>query len=149
MDAVIQNLLSSTEYRGIIARVSLCRLCLRSFSYLTEPRQHEFTFLLLPILSRKLKRTVPSLLSHPSLLAHTIYQALLFDAVLTEDGFALSGTSALPKDASPDENQDGPSWGGISEVIVGNKEWFETWLEGERKCKRDLPTYAKLQLMRL
>lgn len=26
-------------------------------------------------------------------------------------------------------------WDGISEVILGKKEWFEAWMEGERSCE--------------
>lgn len=25
--------------------------------------------------------------------------------------------------------------GGISSVILGEKEWFDAWLDGEKKCK--------------
>jgi hypothetical protein len=92
------------------------------------PFQREFTLLLLPILSRKLKHTTPSLLPHPSLLAHTIYQGLSFDAAIVEEGFQLQATSAARGD-----HED--KWKGVSEVILGNIEWFESWLNGERKCK--------------
>jgi hypothetical protein len=93
-----------------------------------QPFQHEFTFLLFPLLSRKLKHTVPSLLPHPSLLAHTIGQALTFDAAIVEEGFQLQATSATKGD-------DNEVWRGVSDVILGNTEWFEAWLDGERKCK--------------
>lgn len=94
--------------------------------------KREFSLLLLPLLTRKLKRTVPTLLMRPSLLAHTIYQALAFDAALSEAGFGLSETSA-GKVVNPQEVED--KWGGVSEVILGNKQWFDSWMEGERKCK--------------
>ena len=100
--------------------------------------QREFTLLLLPLLSRKLSRTVPSLISHPPVLAHTIYQALAFDSAIKEEGFELDGTSAAVSDikaAGGSIESDG-KWKGITEVILGKKEWFEAWLEGERKCKR-------------
>ena len=87
--------------------------------------------MLLPLLSRKLKRTVPALISHPSLLAHTIYQSLGFDASLVEEGFGLAGTSA-------GKNPSG-GWDGISDIILGNKEWFEAWIDGERKCENGIP----------
>lgn len=36
------------------------------------------------------------------------------------------------------EKQDGglgdDEWEGTSEMILGRKEWFDAWLEGERKC---------------
>jgi hypothetical protein len=95
---------------------------------LIQPFQREFTLLLLPLLSRKLKHTVPSLLPHPSLLAHTIYQALTFDAAIVDEGFQLQGTSAARGD-------DSENWKGVSDVILGNTEWFGAWLDGERKCK--------------
>jgi len=87
--------------------------------------QREFTYLLLPILARKIRKTVPQILEHPSLLAHTIYEALAFDAAMIEDEFSLEGTSA--------PNPEG-KWNGISEVILGNADWFEAWLSGEQSC---------------
>ncbi|KAL0071704.1 hypothetical protein AAF712_000626 [Marasmius tenuissimus] len=87
----------------------------------------EFTVLTLPLLSRKLRRTAPSLLLHPSLLAHTIYQALSFDASLIELGFNLKDTTA--QRAGEDET----IWPGVSDVILGKKEWFDSWVEGEKR----------------
>jgi len=87
--------------------------------------QREFTYLLLPILTRKIRKSVPQILEHPSLLAHTIYEALAFDAAVTEDEFSLDGTSA----PNPEDK-----WNGISEVILGNADWFEAWLSGEQSC---------------
>lgn len=92
--------------------------------------QREFVALLLPLVERKLRKTVPQILPplrHPALLAHTIYQALSFDATLVEDGFSLEGTS---------RSKEG-QWKGTSEVILGRREWFDAWLEGEKKCKRN------------
>jgi hypothetical protein len=98
-------------------------------------RQAEFTLLLLPLLSRKIKNTIPALLPHPSLLAHAIYQALAFDAALIEEGFTISATSASKIWRPGDLTRDGKDeWNGISELILGNKEWFETWINGEKKC---------------
>ena len=37
-----------------------------------------------------------------------------------------------------EEEKDGKEakkWEGISEVILGKKEWFEAWMEGERACE--------------
>lgn len=99
--------------------------------------KREFTLLLLPLLTRKLKWTIPSLLMRPSLLAHTIYQTLAFDAALSAAGFGLSGTSAGHA-VSPQEAED--KWDGVSEVILGNKQWFDSWMEGERKCMCTLVT---------
>jgi hypothetical protein len=88
--------------------------------------QKEFTQLLFPLLSRKLRKTVPLLLDRPSLLAHTIYEALSFDSALTEEGFDTQGTS-LANEAN--------EWEGISGVILGNPDWFESWLTAEKTCK--------------
>ncbi|KAL0950725.1 hypothetical protein HGRIS_007501 [Hohenbuehelia grisea] len=108
MDSVVQSLLNSTKYKTISA-------------------WDEFAFLLLPLLARKLRRTMPTLLPHPSLLAHTIYQSLSFDAALVEEGFQISRTSAALNEPSLTK------WEGVSEVILGKKEWFEAWLDGEKR----------------
>ncbi|KAJ7923065.1 TIP-1 family-domain-containing protein [Mycena leptocephala] len=121
MESVIQTLLSSTEYRGIVAWVSLT---LRFWLCSHCPFQREFTLLLFPLLSRKLRRSMPSLLPHPPLLAHTIYQALVFDAAVAEDGFSLAGTSAAGENAK---------WDGVSDVILGKEEWFAAWMDGEKQ----------------
>ncbi|KAF7340034.1 hypothetical protein MVEN_01921300 [Mycena venus] len=107
MESVIQPLLSSTEHRGIVA-------------------WREFTLLLFPLLSRKLRRSMPSLLPRPPLLAHTIYQALVFDAAVTENGFSLAGTSAAAGETSD-------TWDGVSDVILGKEEWFAAWMDGEKQ----------------
>lgn len=72
---------------------------------------------------------MPALLKTPSVLAHTIYQALSFDASLIEEGFQLQGTSAAALD---DEDV---KWEGISNVVLGNQDWFQAWLAGEQRCK--------------
>lgn len=95
--------------------------------------QDEFTSLLLPILAKKLRRTVPVLLPHPSLLAHTIYQALAFDAALRDEGFQISLTTSAKHELDEDR------WEGISEVILGQKDWFEAWVDGENKCMSSSP----------
>ncbi|KAH9486638.1 RAD50-interacting protein 1 [Psilocybe cubensis] len=105
MNNVIQRLLDKTEYKHISA-------------------WREFTQLLFPLLVRKLRKTVPLLLDHPSLLAHTIYQALSFDTAIVEEGFELQGTSIV---------QNTPKWAGIADTVLGNADWFETWLSAEKQ----------------
>ncbi|KAL1739732.1 TIP-1 family-domain-containing protein, partial [Schizophyllum fasciatum] len=112
MDSVIQSLLNGSEHRDIIA-------------------SREFTYCLLPLVQRKLKRTIPTLLQRPSLLAHTIYQTLGFDATLIEQGFSLRGTSAASTAEDPDQ------WEGVSETVLGTKEWFDAWMEGEKRFAED------------
>ncbi|KAJ7356913.1 TIP-1 family-domain-containing protein [Mycena albidolilacea] len=108
MEAVIQPLLSATENRGIVA-------------------WREFTLLLFPLLARKLRRSMPSLLPHPPVLAHTIYQALVFDAAVAQSGFGLAGTSAAASE----------KWNGVSDVILGKEEWFAAWMDGEKQFAED------------
>ncbi|KAJ7456570.1 TIP-1 family-domain-containing protein [Mycena latifolia] len=110
METVIQPLLSSTEHRGIVA-------------------WREFTLLLFPLLSRKLRRSMPALLPHPPHLAHTIYQTLVFDATVGEEGFSLAGTSAERHQAGEKDDK----WNGVSDVILGKEEWFATWMDGEKQ----------------
>ncbi|KAL0572573.1 hypothetical protein V5O48_009393 [Marasmius crinis-equi] len=108
MENIIQSLISKAGFGAINA-------------------WREFTVLTLSLLSRKLRRTVPAILSHPSLLAHTIYQALSFDTSLTELGFDLANTSAQ---AAGDH---ATKWPGIADVILGKKEWLDAWVEGEKR----------------
>ena len=98
-------------------------------SYSTINAYREFATLLFPILARKVKRSMNQLLRDPRLLAQTIYQALAFDSQLIEDGFSLAGTYTSRKDSEH------ANWEGISDVILGNKEWFDAWLEAERECE--------------
>ncbi|CDO70227.1 hypothetical protein BN946_scf184942.g27 [Trametes cinnabarina] len=115
MESIVQSLLLPTEYKTI------------------DPWR-EFTLQMLPLLERKLRRTIPALLAHPPILAHTIYQALAFDTALRDEGFDLPGTTVAAKAA---EGGGEAKWAGISEVILGKKEWFEAWVEGERKFAMD------------
>ncbi|KLO20039.1 hypothetical protein SCHPADRAFT_863786 [Schizopora paradoxa] len=108
MDNVVQRLLHNSPFEALNA-------------------WREFTRLLLPIVSRKLRRSVPSILTNPPLLAHTVYQCLAFDDALRDAGFSFVGTSAQTTSSKPED------WEGCSEIILGNKEWFESWLAGEQK----------------
>ncbi|KZT06301.1 uncharacterized protein LAESUDRAFT_653786 [Laetiporus sulphureus 93-53] len=117
MENVVQTFLSDTQYRNINA-------------------WREFTLLLLPLLERKLHRTMPTLLAHPSLLAHTIYEALAFDSALREENFDINDTTA-GEPSKDGKKSEGSKWQGISDVILGRKEWFEAWMEGERKFTMD------------
>jgi len=111
METTIQTLLNATRYKAINAH-------------------REFTRLLFPMLLRKLRKSMPELLDDSALLAHTIYQSLVFDGQVKEDGFGLNGTFETWKLEGKVED-----WQGVSDAILGHKEWFDTWLEGERRCK--------------
>ncbi|WWC90049.1 uncharacterized protein L201_004981 [Kwoniella dendrophila CBS 6074] len=86
----------------------------------------EFTLLLLPILLNLLKSRIPHLLDHPALLAHTIYQTIIFDEAVKEGGFELDSTSIY-------EDRESPVWEGLSGLILKEQDWFERWLQGEKK----------------
>jgi RAD50-interacting protein 1 len=83
---------------------------------------------------------MPSLLPHPPVLAHTIYQAISFDAALREDGFHLSGTSAQITRGNKE-------WKGVSDTVLGRSDWFNAWLHGEKQCTM-LPSRSKFFISR-
>ncbi|CAE6412483.1 unnamed protein product [Rhizoctonia solani] len=91
--------------------------------------QNEFTRLLFPILARKVRKSVPQLLAQPSLLAHTIYQALLFDAAVRESGFTLVNTWECRVTKQHKDKE----WPGVADVILSHKSWFDEWMEAERR----------------
>lgn len=72
---------------------------------------------------------MPALLPHPPLLAHTIYQALAFDDALREAGFSFVGTTQQSQ-SDPEKG-----WEGMSDLILGQKDWFHAWILGERSCE--------------
>ncbi|KAL5636018.1 hypothetical protein ACGC1H_004731 [Rhizoctonia solani] len=90
--------------------------------------QNEFTRLLFPILARKIRKSVPQLLAQPSLLAHTIYQALLFDAAVRESGFTLVNTW----ECRATKQHKAKEWPGVADVVLSHKSWFDEWMEAER-----------------
>lgn len=71
---------------------------------------------------------MPHLLSHPALLAHTVYQTVLFDDAMRENGFDLARTSLF-------RGTQAPPWDGLAGVILREQDWFKQWLEGEKKCE--------------
>ena len=76
---------------------------------------------LLTPLRRKLASTMPALLDHPSLLAHTVFQALTFDADLGE---TFPPSLAVLNGAGTRK---------ISDDILDNTAWFNRWLDGEKE----------------
>lgn len=82
----------------------------------------EFTMLLMPILLAFLRVRIPALLTHPALLAHTVYQCVLFDEAVRDGGFALGKTSLY----------DGGEWEGLTGAVLREEGWFASWLEGEK-----------------
>lgn len=70
------------------------------------------------------------LLTRPALLAHTVYQSLLFDSSLRDMGYEFVPAN---REAKEDEKREAER-GGISKVVLDQKDWFNAWLEGEKKC---------------
>jgi hypothetical protein len=92
--------------------------------------QSEFTLLLFPVLLTFLRSRIPHLLAHPALLAHTIYQTILFDENVKSNGFDLKDTTIGEHHTSGVVE-----WEGLSGVILKQEGWFEQWVDGERKCE--------------
>ncbi|EST05340.1 RINT-1/TIP-1 [Kalmanozyma brasiliensis GHG001] len=76
---------------------------------------------LLTPLRRKLASTMPSLLDHPSLLAHTVFQSLTFDADLC---------STFPPSLTVLHSAGTRK---LSDDILDNPLWFNRWLDGEKQ----------------
>lgn len=105
---------------------SIIQPLLKKNGYGSIDAKQEFITLLLTLVERKLKNTVPQLLELPPIFAHTIFQALQFDTALSEQ-YGYFG---------PKEDRD--EWKGTANVILGNEEWFDGWKEAERKCESNL-----------
>ena len=84
--------------------------------------------LLFPILLNLLRSRIPPMLEHPALLAHTIYQTVIFDDAIREGGFNVDA-------ASVNEGVVAAPWKGLAGVILKENDWFEQWLTAERKCQ--------------
>lgn len=114
----------------------------------------EFCRVLLSLPTRKLKRTVPLLLTTPAILAHTVYQTLIFDGSVRDGGFeirrtwegkqrlrlaeeerkkAKTTTAREAKRMSKPPYETAIEWEGLSELILGHKDWFDSWLHGEKQ----------------
>jgi len=91
--------------------------------------QSEFTLLLFPVLLQFLRSRIPHLLDHPALLAHTIYQTILFDESVESGGFSLDDTSL-----GENLGDSGDEWEGLAGVILRQEGWYEQWVDGERRC---------------
>lgn len=102
---------------------------------------NEFTALLLPPLASRLRHHLPQLAQMPPVLAHTVYQVVEFDQALRSRGFRPRRTGSTLEEAEAravelqQRGEDEEEWEGLSEVILGRREWFERWLDGERECQ--------------
>lgn len=85
----------------------------------------DFITALLRPLTKKIRASMPQLLGMPSILAHTLYQALHFDHSI-RNAYSYSRRLADGKTGE---------WKGTADIVLGNKAWFDGWRESERKCK--------------
>lgn len=90
-------------------------------------RQSEFISQLLPLPLSLLNARLPLLLppAHPSLLAQTVHQTLLFDDRMREKGFNAARTLAAKRG----------SWDGLTGEILRMGDVLNAWVEGERDCE--------------
>ncbi|ORY33806.1 TIP-1 family-domain-containing protein [Naematelia encephala] len=86
----------------------------------------ELTMLLFPCLLSLLRTRIPHLLEHPALLAHTIYQTVVFDDAIREGGFDVDNVSI-------NEGIENGPWEGLAGVLLREEGWFDQWLAGEKK----------------
>ncbi|KAE8232754.1 hypothetical protein CF326_g2214 [Tilletia indica] len=78
--------------------------------------------LLVP-LRAKLIASMPLLLPHPALLAHTISEYIVFDDALRQ--------TYPPSNLDAPDTTRGPALS-LADQVLNNSEWFAAWLEGER-----------------
>ncbi|GAA5857348.1 hypothetical protein JCM8547_002233 [Rhodosporidiobolus lusitaniae] len=94
---------------------------------------NEFTTLLLPPLSSRLRHHLPQLISMPPVLAHTVYQVVEFDQQLRARGYRPRTEATVLREGEEAQAEEEGEWNGLCETILGRQEWFERWLEGERE----------------
>jgi hypothetical protein len=106
----------------------------------------EFTVSLLSTALSLLRLRIPKILDKPSLLAHTIYQTIVFDDAIRQGGFDLARTMyghRLAGRAAQLEGADGQSgtgdeqmdeWQGLTGVVLRESGWYESWVKGEKQC---------------
>lgn len=96
---------------------------------------------LLPLPLALLRHRFPYLLDHPALLAHTVYQTVVFDDSIRRNGFDYARTWRAfhtrqhGDDASGSHEDQSGEWMGLTEEVLSTEDWFDRWLSGEKKCK--------------
>lgn len=71
----------------------------------------------------KIEASMPALVEHPHLLAHTLFAAMDFDAELAD---MVAAAPTVPEHTRPAPIR-------LAHLILDKDEWFEAWLEGEKK----------------
>ncbi|KAF9163802.1 hypothetical protein BGX21_001372 [Mortierella sp. AD011] len=82
--------------------------------------KNDFIRLLLVAVERKIRNSVPEMLSSPEILSHAIHEALRFDKTLREVEYYMP----------PGQTKD---WQGTVQIYLGNREWLRTWLRVEKE----------------
>ncbi|KAG0278694.1 hypothetical protein BGZ95_003374 [Linnemannia exigua] len=82
--------------------------------------KNDFIRLLLEAVERKIRNTVPDMLSSPEILSHAIHETLRFDKTLREAELYIP----------PGQTSE---WQGAVQVYLGNRPWLKTWLRVEKE----------------
>ncbi|KAF9933430.1 hypothetical protein FBU30_005464 [Linnemannia zychae] len=82
--------------------------------------KNDFTRALIVTVERKIRNSVPDMLSSPEILSHAIHETLRFDNTLRE------GELYLP----PGQTSE---WQGAVQVYLSNRLWLKTWLRVEKE----------------
>ncbi len=96
--------------------------------------QSELINQLIPLPLSLLQHRFPHILDHPALLAHTVYQTVLFDDAIRGADFDIARTWSAVKQrrrGTAGERE----WKGLAEQVLSTSDWYERWLSGERKCE--------------
>ena len=78
----------------------------------------------LPMLRRRIKNLLPSIVPHAQLLSHFIHEMIKFDTVLRDE--YLYAPYGLDADAL---------WEGLTHEVLVKDDWFWQWLKVEKDCK--------------
>ncbi|KAG7529987.1 hypothetical protein FFLO_05284 [Filobasidium floriforme] len=96
----------------------------------------ELTAQLLTLPLALLKHRFPHLFPHPPLLAHTVYQTVVFDDSIKRGGFSSTRAWKATRrrqlrgsDGGTDEDE----WEGLTEEILNTDDWFERWWQSEKE----------------
>ncbi|KAF9193487.1 hypothetical protein BGZ50_007417 [Haplosporangium sp. Z 11] len=82
--------------------------------------KNDFVRILLGAVEKKIRLSVPAMLSSPEILSHAIYETLRFDKMLRENEFYFP----------PGQTTD---WQGTVQVYLGHREWLKAWLRVEKE----------------
>lgn len=108
-------------------------------------KQSEMIAQLLPLPLALLRHRFPHLLDHPALLAHTVYQTVVFDEAVRQLGFRYERTWKVVrtrrehergvKGSAQEQRVESEEWVGLTEQVLSTADWYDRWLAGEKKCE--------------